>query len=79
MSAIKYGEVRDLFDIHMAFARIRSLSDMIIGYQNSCSIDEETKQENIEFAIMMIHDFAAAVEDKTEEWQTGYKIVKESE
>lgn len=54
-------EIKDFFDVEMAFARIEALSNVLLDYIHNEGNDDEVvvRKDNIGFTLMSIRDYAA--------------------
>lgn len=53
-------EIKDFFDVEMAFARIEALSNVLLDYvHNEGNDDEVVRKDDIGFTLMSIRDYAA--------------------
>lgn len=63
------NNLKDLFDIEVAFARIEALSNALLSYTVTNDQDEMTKQDTIDFTLMTIHDYAKFYGDQVQNLQ----------
>lgn len=61
-----FGNVRSWDGANLELARLHALCDIVTDYANETSDDVKVKDNNISFALQIIHDLTAALEDEFE-------------
>lgn len=75
----KHDKISTLFDVQLAFERIRALCAVLLEYEINfflCYDDKNKliKQDNIYFTLMAIHECAQKYENQVRDLQSGNEI-----
>ncbi len=56
-----FGNIKDMSDVGIELAKLHALCDIVCDYDNESAAPVKERENNVTFALQIIHDFAVAL------------------